>query len=280
LGERKELPEWEFSSVGYVAKNRIGHKSGDLEIVARSHRNNNCEWVWIAICRRDRDGEECGAEVEITTHAIGEKLCCKDCSYKGRNNPGNSRYKWTPAMDKMITSIFYDRHEKRTSKLPSYSQYALQLGRTKSAVIQRKRALGLIVEKKGPLWSKEELRLLKRCSWMTANMAHRRLTNEGFKRSLAAVMLKLKRLRLSRRNREWLTARDLAEGLGIDSHKVAEWVKRGLITAKRREIEGTLIEYVFFPDRVRTFLLQHSSEIDLRKVDQVFFFDIIQKRAA
>lgn len=275
--------------MGYVAKNRIGDKSGDLEIISRSHRNNNREWVWIAICRRDRDGKECGAEVEIQTHAIGERLCCKECSYKGRNNPGNSRYKWTPAMDKMITSIFYDRHDKRTSELPSYSQYAARLGVPKHAVIQRKRALGLIAEKKAPPWSKEELHLLKRCSWMTANMAYKRLTKAGFKRSVSAVTLKLKRLRLSRRNREWLTARDLAEGLGIDSHKVAEWVKADLIKAKRREFEangqeangkGALIEYVFFPDHIRTFLLQHNSEIDLRKVDQVFFFDIIQKRAA
>lgn len=183
-------------------------------------------------------------------------------------------------MDRMIGSIALDRLGKRNSPLPSFARYAAQLGRPKHAVTQRARKLGFVAEKKEPDWSASELRVLTLNSWMTPMMIQRRLTKAGFTRSLVSVTLKRKRLRLHAA-REWLNARELAEALGIDSHKVAQWTKAGLLKHKWRQFEGNGSgihrgEYVFTTKAIRTFIFAHDGEIDLRKVDHRWFFDIVK----
>lgn len=267
--------------MGYVAKNRVGQWSGFLEIVSLAGRAAHRELVWNAVCHRVNDGEECGRADTIRASYIGEKMHCRHCGTRDRAkaNTGRTKYEWTPAMDDMIRRIHRERAGKRSSDLPSYAEYARRIRRPKHVVIQRARKLGLEPPApKEPAWSEEELRRLRRWAWMTPRVIQQKLKQAGFNRSVTAVTLKRKRLNLHAA-REWLNARELAEALGIDSHKVALWVKRGLLHGNWREFDsdgdGRKGEYVFREHYIRRFILMNPTEVDLRKVDQLWFFDII-----
>lgn len=265
--------------MGYKAKDRIGDRSGDLEIIKRIGRTESREIVWLARCRRVRaDNTVCKNTIEIPTHRIGYAMCCKPCSYVGRK--GKKGYEWTSEMDRMIGRIALERAGKRNSDLPSYAQYAVKLGRPKHVVTARARTLGL-ARPREPRWSETELAILKRLAWATPHKIHAHLKAKGFTRSLTAVALQRKRMRLYS-GREWLNARELAEALGLDSHAVASWVKDGFLKAKIRELQANgnghsrEKEYVFMLKEVRKFILAHNELIDLRKVNQAWFFDIIK----
>src|ERR1035438_3220876 len=71
----------------------------------------------------------------------------------------------------------------------------------------------------------------------------------------------------------------LAQALGIDPHAVTRWIKSGHLKAKFR---GTARgpqqngdSYLIQEKDVRRFILENPTEIDLRKVDQLWFLDLI-----
>jgi hypothetical protein len=75
------------------------------------------------------------------------------------------------------------------------------------------------------------------------------------------------------------SAYSLAQALGIDPHAVTRWIKSGHLQAKFR---GTARgpqqngdSYLIQEKDVRRFILEHPTEIDLRKVDQLWFLDLL-----
>jgi hypothetical protein len=75
------------------------------------------------------------------------------------------------------------------------------------------------------------------------------------------------------------SANSLAQALGIDSHAVTRWIKSGHLKAKLRgtargeQQHGDI--YLIYEKDVRRFILEHPTDIDLRKVDQLWFLDLI-----
>ncbi|HEX8896483.1 MAG TPA: hypothetical protein VF783_24415 [Terriglobales bacterium] len=69
------------------------------------------------------------------------------------------------------------------------------------------------------------------------------------------------------------------QGLGIDPHAVTRWIKSGHLTAKLRGTARTPQQngnsYLVQEEDVRRFILEHPTDIDLRKVDQLWFLDVI-----
>jgi hypothetical protein len=75
------------------------------------------------------------------------------------------------------------------------------------------------------------------------------------------------------------SAYSLAQALGIDPHAVTRWIKSGHLKAKFR---GTARgpqqngdSYLIQEKDVRRFILEHPTDIDLRKVDQLWFLDLL-----
>jgi len=63
------------------------------------------------------------------------------------------------------------------------------------------------------------------------------------------------------------SANGLARALGTDNHTVARWIRAG-------HLKGPDI-YLIHEKDVRRFILGHPTDIDLRKVDQLWFLDLI-----
>ncbi len=97
-------------------------------------------------------------------------------------------------------------------------------------------------------------------------------------------MMKIKALGHSRRVSEGYTTRDLEECLGEDHHKIQKWIAKGWL---RVRVQGTDRHggnghdiHRFREKDILTFIKQHPREINLGKVDGVWFLDLVLLRGA
>lgn len=129
-------------------------------------------------------------------------------------------------------------------------------------------------------WSAEELELLSRHAHKNPDLVKRILAKHGFMRSRNAIWLIVKR-RLGgvRANRPYYTANELSNLLGIDRHAVGRWISSGMLAAKRGNTDRTEAQggdfYFVYPGAVRQFVARNPEAVDLRKVDQLWFIDLL-----
>jgi len=137
---------------------------------------------------------------------------------------------------------------------------------------------------KEPDWTDAEEALVYDCYPRLGLMALRTKLKylTGVSRSTIAIHLKIKRLGMVATDGEGFTLRGLCNFLwaGQEMHeKVYQWVDKGWLKAKRR---GTLRtkkqggdQWYFDPAWVRSFIIAHPEEIDLRLVDPIAFIRLV-----
>jgi hypothetical protein len=141
------------------------------------------------------------------------------------------------------------------------------------AVNRRAAALGLSRPKDRPWSAQEEAYLEANFHNVSAKALARRLG-----RSPTAVKLKAKRLGL-RKYDEGYTASSLAEALGVDPHWVLARIRSGKLRASHRHTDRTARQggdgWLITDGAVVELLREHPYDIDLRKVDSLWFMDLI-----
>jgi hypothetical protein len=146
------------------------------------------------------------------------------------------------------------------------------------ALKKRARELGLARTKELP-WSERELEILARYAWMSDERIRLKLKAAGYARTVTGIHLKLKRMRF-KHDGSFYSASGLAQALGIDSHAVTRWIKSGHLKAKLRGTARTEQQngdiYLIHEKDVRRFIVEHPTEIDLRRVDQIWFLDYVE----
>jgi hypothetical protein len=138
--------------------------------------------------------------------------------------------------------------------------------------------LGLTMKMDRKPWTPVELNLLDKLVGRvsSATIAKR------LHRPESSVVNKLGRLGNSRRVREGYTMRDLEQCLGEDHHKISGWIanrwlRDRLQGTRRHDGNGRDIHRVREKDILR-FLKNHPQEINLGKVDQMWFLDLVLLR--
>ena len=105
-----------------------------------------------------------------------------------------------------------------------------------------------------------------------------KLKAAGYTRTVTGIHLKLKRMRF-KHSGSFYSAYSLAQALGIDPHVVTRWIKSSHLKAKLRGTARTPQQkgdsYLIQEKDVRRFIVEHPTNIDLRKVDQIWFLDLI-----
>lgn len=203
-------------------------------------------------------------------------VACSESAPNQRPRARSKRkYVFTDRLDQRIQEI-YLQHPSARSR-PGIHQLARQIGIPHWAIKKRARELGLARTKEKP-WSEPELAILARYAWMSDERIRQKLKTAGYARSATAIHLKLKRMRF-KSDPSFYSAKGLADALGIDSHVVARWIKAGHLRAQLRGTKRTEQQggdsYLIKEKDVRRFILEHPTEIDLRKVDQLWFLDLI-----
>jgi hypothetical protein len=182
---------------------------------------------------------------------------------------------FTDQIDQLIREIYLNHRHAKTGF--GIRPLAKKVGLPHWALKKRARELGLARTKELP-WSETELAILSRYAWMSDERIRLKLKAAGYARTVTAIHLKLKRMKF-KQDGNFYSAYSLAQALGIDPHAVTRWIKSGHLKAKFR---GTARgpqqngdSYLIQEKDVRRFILQHPTDIDLRKVDQLWFLDVI-----
>ena len=188
---------------------------------------------------------------------------------------GRHKYVFTDQIDQLIREIYLNRRNAKTR--PGIRLLSKRVGMPHWALKKRARELGLARTKELP-WSERELEILARYAWMSDERIRLKLKAAGYVRTVTGIHLKLKRMRF-KHDESFYSASGLAQALGIDSHAVTRWIKSGHLKAKLRGTARTEQQngdiYLIHEKDVRRFILEHPTDIDLRRVDQIWFLDLI-----
>ena len=189
-------------------------------------------------------------------------------------NPRTPVYRSSPETDAEILRAYMLQ---RTGNRQALNTVARKLGWTKDAVVRRGAQLGVTRIKELP-WSPDEERILEESGHLTAAAIQTRLVQAGYRRSCAAVQVKLVRLRI-KRNLDGYSANALARAFGVDVHKVISWIGRGLLEAARRGTARTGRQggdtWWITHQAVKRFVYRAPEEIDLARVEKFWFLDLL-----
>ena len=177
------------------------------------------------------------------------------------------KYCFTLAMDDEIRRAYHLFLDCNDRKAISACARKLQLPRW---MVTRRAALLGLARVQEPPWCAEEVVVLERWGHLTDAVVQRKLHGAGFQRSINAVHLKMKRLRI-KQNLNGYSACSLATAFGVDGHKITCWIDRKMLKATRRGTSRTACQggdiYWITHSAVRAFVLAYPDEIDLRKVE-------------
>jgi hypothetical protein len=185
------------------------------------------------------------------------------------------KYLFTDQIDQFIREIYRSHPGAKTR--PGIHMLAKKVDMPEWALRKRARELGLARTKELP-WSEPELTILARYAWMSDERIRLKLKASGYSRTATGIHLKLRRMKF-KHDPSFYSAHGLAQALGIDSHAVSRWIKRGYLkaqlrgTARGERQHGDV--YLIREKDIRRFIVEHPSEIDLRKVDQLWFLDLL-----
>lgn len=106
----------------------------------------------------------------------------------------------------------------------------------------------------------------------------RKLAEAGFARSVTAIQVKVNRNRI-KSNLEGYSACQLADALGVEAKKVVRWIQQGVLKAERRGT-GRLPQqggdtWWISDASVRRFVLRYPGEIDLARVEKIWFLSLL-----
>jgi hypothetical protein len=162
---------------------------------------------------------------------------------------------------------------KRRSRILSHM--VRMIGRPRWYIKRQAARLGLTMHMDRRAWTPSELNLLEKLVGRvsTGTIAKR------LRRSESSVVKRLKRTGTSRRVRDGYTMRDLELCLGEDHHKISKWIANGWLQDRlqgthRHDGNGNDIHRIREQD-ILTFIKSHPQEINLGKVDQMWFLDLV-----
>lgn len=219
---------------------------------------------------RECAGADCNARVLLKYGCY-----CDSCRANVRRK--RKIYVSNGLIDAQIRCVYIEKNDKRRTAIPTTRQLAKKINWTTSAVRVRARELGLARTKDTP-WSEAELQILGRYAWMSPQRIAIKLKAKGFHRTYTAIDVKLDRT-YARRNTPYFTGRSLAQLFGVDSHVITRWINLSYLKAQRRGTDrhkgngGDM--YMIHEQDVYQFVLARPLEFDIRKVDQLWFLDLV-----
>jgi hypothetical protein len=201
--------------------------------------------------------------------AVGRyALYCRQCRAGHRIKP--SKYTPTPEIDALIAKAWQTGHG---------SGAGLYVSRKTGWPVWKvkRRAVALGVARNVPkesLWSKAEMECLEEHAWMSPEGIQRKIAKLcGTTRTLVAIVLKRKRLKIAGSRSGGYTTGDLVRLFGVDRNKVLNrWIKFGWL---KTDTSGAFNRADH--KAVYNFVLSHPEEIDLGRVDRLWFLDLVTK---
>ncbi len=192
-------------------------------------------------------------------------------------NPGGARQKL--ATDELDARI-REEYPKIGPHRGATKELAARLGVPRWWLSKRATQLGLTtLRRKEPPWTATEDELLARVPLYDPHRAAVVFREHGFKRTPTAIVIRAKRVGLSRRRTDVFSASAAARVLGIDSKTMTTYILGGLLQACRRGTNRLPQQggdtWSVERAELRRFIIDNIAIIDIRKVDKVAFVDLL-----
>jgi len=203
-----------------------------------------------------------------------EARYCSKCR-ADRQRRAKLKYTWRPEFDAFLKAQYFGGLNRRFQVL---NRMIRMTGLPRWYIKRQAARLGLTMKMDRRPWTQGELKLLEHLvGRVSAATIAKRLH-----RPESSVVNKLKRLGTSRRVREGYTMRDLEQCLGEDHHKISMWIANGWLRdrlqgTKRHGGNGNDIHRIREKD-ILNFVRNYPQEINLGKVDQLWFLDLVLLR--
>jgi ribosomal protein L37E len=162
------------------------------------------------------------------------------------------------------------------TKRGDYTAIAVRCGRPAWWVQKRAAVLGVTRTNRTRLdaWKAAEIEILEEWAHCDAKVIRQKLARAEFDRTLTAICIQIKRRKLDRTDPDKWTAPDLAGLLGVNPATIADWInRRGLAATKRTH--GPHGVWVLHRRDVRAWIRANPRFVDLRRVDQPWFMDLV-----
>jgi len=175
------------------------------------------------------------------------------------------KYIWTPERDALLREHYDGKIKGRSF------QVAAKLGWPKWVICKRAAVLGLCYPADRRDWTKKEESFV---SWHAGYRTVEWMSKQ-LKRSLSSVVLKLKRMKISRRIRKGYTMRDLELCFGIDHHQIERWVREGKLHIRKRHTKRPMDTWWVEDAQLLAFIQDHPMAFRLDKCDQMWILDLL-----
>ncbi|WP_434712965.1 hypothetical protein NMA58_08250 [Rhizobium sp. YTUHZ045] len=195
-----------------------------------------------------------------------------------RMTAARRRHRSSPELDAQIREEW---QKLDAGKKGVVNDLADRLGLPRWWLTKRLTHLGLTTRhKKEPPWTAAEDELMKRAPLHMPDKAAKMFREHGFIRSPTAIVVRAKRLNLSRRAaREELSATKAGNILGVDIKFITGRILAGELPATKREDKRRAQQggsaWDVKPSDLRKWILDNIDQVDLRKVDKVPFIMLI-----
>lgn len=154
-----------------------------------------------------------------------------------------------------------------------------RLNRKRAWLRWQAQRFGLVRGRKA-VWSDEATAILENLEGMGVQAMYKRLRIAGYEFTISQIATKVNLMGLTRVDESTMTANAVARMLDVDVHAVMRWIRTGALGAKRRKnyTGGDGRAWEITPGAFREFVLNYTSEIDLRRVQpayQSLFIDLV-----
>lgn len=177
--------------------------------------------------------------------------------------------------DDRVDQLIRDSYAGGLRKRGQLKALALTVNRPKWWVAKRAVQLGCTVERMRPLpWTRSELSMLEAYAICDPKVIAAKLREAGFRRTPTAIVVQMKRQQIDRTDPDSWSATDLGRLLGVNGVTVADWIARRGLTA-RKVAHGHTGRSVITRRALRAWLRENHGFVDLRKVDQPWFWGLV-----
>ena len=207
-----------------------------------------------------RTCEDCQADYE----AHRGSRWCPNCRWRHRGKKPK-KYLWTAERDALLSAHYDGRIKGRAE------QVAAKLGWPTWVIKKRAAVLGLSCTADRRDWTKKEADF---ASFHAGNRTTHWIAKQ-LDRTETAVILKLKRMHISRAMRSGCTLRDLEACFGTDHRTIERWVEKGWLRVRRLSPGITGSKWQISEQQILDFIRNHPMAFRLDKVDQLWFLDLL-----
>lgn len=214
---------------------------------------------------------------EVCSKSTNRKKARWCDEHRPKPSEGRRKYKADARIAELIREAYAQGEAARKAgeKRAYLTILAEQIGWPYWAVQAEGRRLG-VTRIKESNWSAEELLILERNSHWTPSTIRKRLKERGYYRSLNAIEVKRNRLNLFNSS-GYMSPHDLARHcFGVSPDVVKRWVNKGWLRAmERKDVERDDTCHWIKPEWVYEFVVKHPLAFDIKKVDQLWFIDLL-----